>query len=159
MAARFVLKPETLDVLVASNLFADILTDLGSAICGSIGIAPSAANINPERKYPSLFEPVHGSAPDIAGRGVANPIAAIWSGAMMLDFLGEGQAAGLVIDCHQGGHGRGQGADARPGRPRPDERGGRRDRRQVEVAGSPPVMAPIRDGWESHAKIQQYCVR
>jgi len=98
MAARFVLKPETLDVLVASNLFADILTDLGSAICGSMGIAPSA-NINPERKYPSMFEPVHGSAPDIAGRGIANPIAAIWSGAMMLDFLGETVAAGLVMDA------------------------------------------------------------
>ena len=76
MAARFVLKPHTLDVLVASNLFADILTDLGSAICGSMGIAPSA-NINPERAYPSLFEPVHGSAPDIAGRGIANPIKAV----------------------------------------------------------------------------------
>ncbi len=98
MAARFVLKPETLDVVVASNLFADILTDLGSAICGSMGIAPSA-NINPERRYPSLFEPVHGSAPDIAGRGIANPIAAIWSGALMLDFLGERQAAGLVMDA------------------------------------------------------------
>jgi tartrate dehydrogenase/decarboxylase / D-malate dehydrogenase len=98
MAARFVLKPETLDVVVASNLFADILTDLGSAICGSLGLAPSA-NINPERKYPSLFEPVHGSAPDIAGRGIANPIAAIWSGAMMLDFLGENEAAGLIMDA------------------------------------------------------------
>ena len=98
MAARFVLKPETLDVLVASNLFADILTDLGSAICGSMGLAPSA-NINPERKYPSLFEPVHGSAPDIAGRGIANPIAAIWSGAMMLDFLGETRAAGVIMDA------------------------------------------------------------
>ncbi len=98
MAARFVLKPDTLDVLVASNLFADILTDLGSAICGSMGIAPSA-NINPERAYPSLFEPVHGSAPDIAGRGIANPIAAIWSAAMMLDFLGEAAAAGLIMDA------------------------------------------------------------
>ena len=98
MAARFVLKPETLDVVVASNLFADILTDLGSAICGSMGLAPSA-NINPERKYPSLFEPVHGSAPDIAGRGIANPIAAIWSGAMMLEFLGEAQAAGSIMDA------------------------------------------------------------
>jgi tartrate dehydrogenase/decarboxylase / D-malate dehydrogenase len=98
MAARFVLKPEILDVVVASNLFADILTDLGSAICGSLGLAPSA-NINPERKYPSLFEPVHGSAPDIAGRGIANPIAAIWSGAMMLDFLGENEAAGLIMDA------------------------------------------------------------
>lgn len=98
MAARFVLKPDTLDVLVASNLFADILTDLGSAICGSMGIAPSA-NINPERAYPSLFEPVHGSAPDIAGRGIANPIAAIWSAAMMLDFLGETTASGLIMDA------------------------------------------------------------
>lgn len=98
MAARFVLKPETLDVLVASNLFADILTDLGSAICGSMGLAASA-NINPERTHPSLFEPVHGSAPDIAGRGIANPIAAIWSGAMMLEHLGEAQAAGLIMDA------------------------------------------------------------
>jgi tartrate dehydrogenase/decarboxylase / D-malate dehydrogenase len=98
MAARFVLKPETLDVVVASNLFADILTDLGSAICGSMGLAPSA-NINPERKYPSLFEPVHGSAPDIAGRGIANPIAAVWSAAMMLEFLGELEAGQLVMDA------------------------------------------------------------
>jgi tartrate dehydrogenase/decarboxylase/D-malate dehydrogenase len=98
MAARFVLKPESLDVMVASNLFADILTDLGSAICGSMGLAPSA-NINPERKYPSLFEPVHGSAPDIAGRGTANPIAAIWSAAMMLEFLGEKPAADMVMDA------------------------------------------------------------
>jgi tartrate dehydrogenase/decarboxylase/D-malate dehydrogenase len=98
MAARFVLKPETLDVVVASNLFADILTDLGSAICGSMGLAPSA-NINPERKHPSLFEPVHGSAPDIAGRGIANPIAAVWSAAMMLDFLGEKDAGALVMDA------------------------------------------------------------
>lgn len=96
LAARFVLKPETLDVVVASNLFADILTDLGSAICGSMGIAPSA-NLNPERRYPSLFEPVHGSAPDIAGKGIANPIAAIWSAAMMLDFLGEKMAAEQIM--------------------------------------------------------------
>ncbi len=98
MAARMVLRPETLDVLVASNLFADILTDLGSAICGSMGLAPSA-NINPERQYPSLFEPVHGSAPDIAGRGIANPIAAIWSAAMMVDFLGETVAADWMMDA------------------------------------------------------------
>jgi tartrate dehydrogenase/decarboxylase / D-malate dehydrogenase len=97
MTARFVLKPESLDVVVASNLFADILTDLGSAICGSMGIAPSA-NLNPERDYPSLFEPVHGSAPDIAGKGIANPIAAVWSASMMLDFLGEKQAAAHIMD-------------------------------------------------------------
>ena len=96
MAARFVLQPESLDVVVATNLFADILTDLGGAICGSLGMAPSG-NLNPERTYPSMFEPVHGSAPDIAGRGVANPIAMVWSGAMMLDFLGEDQAAELMM--------------------------------------------------------------
>jgi tartrate dehydrogenase/decarboxylase/D-malate dehydrogenase len=96
MAARFVLQPESLDVVVASNLFADILSDLGGAICGSLGMAPSG-NLNPERAYPSMFEPVHGSAPDIAGRGIANPMAMIWSGAMMLDFLGEAQAAGLIM--------------------------------------------------------------
>jgi tartrate dehydrogenase/decarboxylase / D-malate dehydrogenase len=98
LAARFVLKPETLDVVVASNLFADILTDLGSAICGSMGIAPSA-NLNPERIYPSMFEPVHGSAPDIAGKGIANPIAAIWSAAMMLDFLDEKAVAEMVMEA------------------------------------------------------------
>src|SRR5439155_25620027 len=87
MAARFVLKPETLEVVVASNLFADILSDLGSALAGSLGIAASA-NLNPEANYPSMFEPVHGSAPDIAGQGIANPIGAIWSAALMLDNLG-----------------------------------------------------------------------
>ncbi len=87
MAARFVLRPETLDVVVASNLFGDILSDLGSAIGGSLGIAASA-NIDPERRKPSMFEPVHGSAPDIAGQGIANPIAAIWSACLMLDHLG-----------------------------------------------------------------------
>ena len=87
MAARFVLRPETLEVVVGSNLFGDILSDLGSALAGSLGIAASA-NLDPERRYPSMFEPVHGSAPDIAGRGIANPIAAIWSVALMLDHLG-----------------------------------------------------------------------
>src|SRR3954470_23803423 len=87
MAARFVLRPETLEVVVGSNLFGDILSDLGSAIGGSLGIAASA-NIDPERRKPSMFEPVHGSAPDIAGQGIANPIAAIWSAALMLDHLG-----------------------------------------------------------------------
>jgi tartrate dehydrogenase/decarboxylase/D-malate dehydrogenase len=80
---------------VGSNLFGDILSDLGPAVAGSIGIAPSA-NINPEREYPSMFEPVHGSAPDIAGRNIANPIAQIWSGAMMLDHFGHAQAAAAV---------------------------------------------------------------
>ncbi|HEV2108124.1 MAG TPA: tartrate dehydrogenase [Thermomicrobiales bacterium] len=87
MAARFVLRPETLDVVVGSNLFGDILSDLGSALAGSLGIAASG-NIDPERRKPSMFEPVHGSAPDIAGQGIANPIAAIWTVAMMLDHLG-----------------------------------------------------------------------
>jgi tartrate dehydrogenase/decarboxylase/D-malate dehydrogenase len=87
IAARMVTHPGSLDVIVASNLFGDILTDIGSAISGSLGIAPGA-NINPERQYPSMFEPIHGSAPDIAGKGIANPIGAVWAGAMMLDHLG-----------------------------------------------------------------------
>lgn len=86
LAARMVTHPGSLDVIVASNLFGDILTDLGAAISGSLGIAPGA-NINPERAFPSMFEPIHGSAPDIAGSGIANPIGAIWAGAMMLDHL------------------------------------------------------------------------
>jgi tartrate dehydrogenase/decarboxylase / D-malate dehydrogenase len=96
MAARFVTHPHSLDVVVASNLFGDILTDLGAAIQGGLGFAASA-NLNPDGHGPSMFEPVHGSAPDIAGRGQANPIAAIWSGAMMLDHLGEHDAAAAVI--------------------------------------------------------------
>jgi tartrate dehydrogenase/decarboxylase/D-malate dehydrogenase len=88
-------RPETFDVIVASNLFGDILTDLSAAITGSLGLAPSA-NLNPARTFPSMFEPVHGSAPDIAGRGIANPMAAMFSGAQMLDFLGESAAAALV---------------------------------------------------------------
>ena len=95
LSAHFVRHPDWFDVVVASNLFGDILSDLGPAIVGSIGIAPSA-NLNPERAYPSMFEPVHGSAPDIAGRGIANPIGQIWSGAMMLDHLGEHDAARAV---------------------------------------------------------------
>ncbi len=98
MAARFVTHPQTLDVVVASNLFADILTDLGGAIQGSLGTPPSA-NLNPERKYPSMFEPVHGSAPDIYGKKIANPIGTVWAGAMMLDFLGEKKAGALVLDA------------------------------------------------------------
>ena len=96
MAARMVMAPESLDVVVASNLFGDILTDLGAAIQGGLGFAASA-NINPDRTAPSMFEPVHGSAPDIAHLGIANPIAAIWSGAMMLDHLGEREAGIRVI--------------------------------------------------------------
>lgn len=88
LCARFVLEPDRFDVVVASNLFGDILSDLGPACTGTIGIAPSA-NLNPERRYPSLFEPVHGSAPDIYGRNIANPIGMIWSAVMMLEFLGQ----------------------------------------------------------------------
>jgi tartrate dehydrogenase/decarboxylase / D-malate dehydrogenase len=98
LAAKFVLQPGRYDVVVASNLFGDILSDLGPACTGTIGVAPSA-NINPERRYPSLFEPVHGSAPDIAGRGVANPVGQIWSGAMMLDHLGETAAAAGIVSA------------------------------------------------------------
>lgn len=98
MAARMVLHPESLDVVVASNLHADILTDLAAAICGGLGVAPSG-NINPERQYPSMFEPVHGSAPDIAGKGVANPIGTLLSGAMMLDFLGEHTCASQLYEA------------------------------------------------------------
>jgi tartrate dehydrogenase/decarboxylase/D-malate dehydrogenase len=87
LAARMVTHPQTLDVMVTSNLFGDILTDIGSAISGSLGIAPGA-NINPERTHPSMFEPIHGSAPDIAGKGIANPIGATWAGALMLEHLG-----------------------------------------------------------------------
>lgn len=96
LVAHFVLHPDWFDVVVASNLFGDILSDLGPACTGTIGIAP-AGNINPERKFPSLFEPVHGSAPDISGMGIANPIGQIWAGAMMLDHLGETEAAASVL--------------------------------------------------------------
>lgn len=92
LAARMVLKPASMDVIVASNLFGDILSDLAAAAAGSIGVAPSA-NLNPEKKYPSMFEPVHGSAPDIAGKGIANPVGQMWAAAMMLEHLGESRAA------------------------------------------------------------------
>ncbi len=108
MAARMVMAPESLDVVVASNLFGDILTDLGAAIQGGLGFAASA-NINPDRSAPSMFEPVHGSAPDIAHLGIANPIAAIWSGAMMLDHLGEQAAAHRVVAALEATTGRGIG--------------------------------------------------
>jgi tartrate dehydrogenase/decarboxylase / D-malate dehydrogenase len=96
LAARMITHPQTVDVMITSNLFGDILTDIGSAISGSLGVGPSG-NINPERTFPSMFEPLHGSAPDIAGKGVANPIGAVWAGAMMLDHLGEPETAGRVV--------------------------------------------------------------
>ncbi|TPI44560.1 tartrate dehydrogenase [Mesorhizobium sp. B3-1-6] len=96
LAAHFVGRPSRFDVVVASNLFGDILSDLGPAVTGTIGIAPSG-NLNPERRFPSMFEPVHGSAPDIAGRNIANPIGQIWSGAMMLDHLGATEAAAAIV--------------------------------------------------------------
>ena len=96
LCAHFVQRPQMFDVVVGSNLFGDILSDLGPAVCGTIGIAPSG-NINPERTHPSLFEPVHGSAPDIAGKGIANPIGQIWSAALMLDFLGYPDAAREIV--------------------------------------------------------------
>ena len=98
LTANFVLHPDWFDVVVGSNLFGDILSDLGPACTGTIGIAPSA-NINPEGKFPSLFEPVHGSAPDIAGKGIANPIGQIWSGAMMLEHLGYKEAGDAMVDA------------------------------------------------------------
>jgi len=96
LAARFVLQPQRFDVVAATNLFGDILSDLGPACTGTIGIAPSA-NLNPERQFPSLFEPVHGSAPDIYGRNIANPVAMVWSAAMMLDFLGHTDAHDAIL--------------------------------------------------------------
>ncbi|MEY4506978.1 MAG: hypothetical protein RL297_1556 [Pseudomonadota bacterium] len=96
LTAHFVQRPDFFDVVVGSNLFGDILSDLGPACTGTIGIAPSA-NLNPDRRYPSLFEPVHGSAPDIAGKGIANPIGQIWCGAMMLDFLGHREAHDAIM--------------------------------------------------------------
>ena len=101
LTANFVLHPDWFDVVVGSNLFGDILSDLGPAVAGTIGIAPSA-NLNPERELPSMFEPVHGSAPDIAGKGVANPVGQIWSGAMMLEHLGEEEAARAVEGALEG---------------------------------------------------------
>jgi tartrate dehydrogenase/decarboxylase / D-malate dehydrogenase len=100
LAARVVLHPESLDVIVASNLFGDILSDLVAAVAGSIGIAPSG-NVNPPREFPSMFEPVHGSAPDIAGQGIANPVGQMWAGAMMLEHLGEFQASRELVGAFE----------------------------------------------------------
>ena len=106
LAARLVLKPHSVDVIVASNLFGDILSDLAAAVAGSIGVAPSA-NLNPPRHYPSMFEPVHGSAPDIAGQGVANPVGQMWAASMMLDHIGEKKAAAALIAAFEGAHAEG----------------------------------------------------
>ena len=118
LTAHFVQRPDAFDVVVASNLFGDILSDLGPACTGTIGIAPSA-NLNPDRRYPSLFEPVHGSAPDIAGQGIANPIGQIWCGAMMLDFLGHRAAHDAILASIE------QVLDPRSGGPRTPDLGGR----------------------------------
>lgn len=115
MAARFVTHPESLDVVVASNLFGDILTDIGAAIQGGLGFAASA-NVNPESGAPGLFEPVHGSAPDIAGKGLANPMAALWAGAMMLEHLGEKDAGEAVVAAMEAVTGRGDGTPDLAGR-------------------------------------------
>jgi tartrate dehydrogenase/decarboxylase/D-malate dehydrogenase len=96
MTMRMVLRPQTLDTIVATNLHADILSDLAAALAGSLGLAPTA-NLNPERAFPSMFEPIHGSAFDIAGKGIANPIASFWSGSMMLEHLGEKDAAARLL--------------------------------------------------------------
>ncbi|MCU1483068.1 MAG: tartrate dehydrogenase [Subtercola sp.] len=101
LAARLVARPTSVHTIVASNLFGDILSDLVAGVAGSIGIAPSG-NLNPERRYPSMFEPVHGSAPDIAGKGIANPVGALWAGAMMLEHLGEFEAAGTLTTAFEG---------------------------------------------------------
>ncbi|NCW40284.1 MAG: tartrate dehydrogenase [Betaproteobacteria bacterium] len=117
LTAHFVQRPDFFDVVVASNLFGDILSDLGPACTGTIGIAPSA-NLNPERKFPSLFEPVHGSAPDIAGRGIANPIGQIWCGAMMLEFLGYKAAHDAILSAIE------KVLDPKSGAPRTPDIGG-----------------------------------
>ena len=118
LTAHFVQRPDYFDVVVASNLFGDILSDLGPACTGTIGIAPSA-NLNPTRRFPSLFEPVHGSAPDIAGKGIANPVGQIWAGAMMLDFLGHREAHDAIVHAIE------QVLDPQNGLPRtPDLHGG-----------------------------------
>lgn len=118
MAAKMVMAPQDLDVVVASNLFGDILTDLGAAIQGGLGFAASA-NICPDRSVPSMFEPVHGSAPDIAGQNIANPIAAIWSGSQMLDHLGEAEAAAAILGAIEKATSKGIGT--RPGQNSTDE--------------------------------------
>lgn len=113
LSAHLVLRPETFDVIVGSNLFGDILSDLGPACTGTIGIAPSG-NINPEGRFPSLFEPVHGSAPDIAGKGIANPVGMVWAGQMMLEHFGYGDAAKLLMEAIENVIGRAEAAVMTP---------------------------------------------
>ena len=125
LAARMVTDPGSLDVIVASNLFGDILTDLGAAVSGSLGVAPGA-NIDPERRHPSMFEPIHGSAPDIAGRGIANPIGAVWAGALMLDHLGQPDAHDRIVRAIERVVGEGG--------PRTPDIGGRATTRDVAAA-------------------------
>ena len=127
LTAHFVQRPDFFDVVVGSNLFGDILSDLGPACTGTIGIAPSA-NLNPDRRFPSLFEPVHGSAPDIAGRGIANPIGQIWCGAMMLDFLGHRAAHDAIMQAIEAVLQPGSGA------PRTPDLGGRANTQEVGQA-------------------------
>ena len=127
LTAHFVQRPDFFDVVVGSNLFGDILSDLGPACTGTIGIAPSA-NLNPDRRFPSLFEPVHGSAPDIAGRGIANPIGQIWCGAMMLDFLGHRAAHDAIMQAIEAVLQPGSGA------PRTPDLGGRASTQEVGEA-------------------------
>ncbi len=125
LAARCVSRPESLDVIVGCNLFGDILSDLTGALVGGLGLAPSA-NMDPLRRYPSMFEPVHGSAPDIFGKGIANPIAAIWSGAMMLEFLGQEAAAGALVRAIE--------ATLRAGRTRTPDLGGAATTQEMAAA-------------------------
>jgi tartrate dehydrogenase/decarboxylase/D-malate dehydrogenase len=127
LCAHFVQRPDFFDVVVASNLFGDILSDLGPACTGTIGIAPSA-NLNPERKFPSLFEPVHGSAPDIAGKGIANPIGQIWSGALMLNFLGHRDAHDAVMKAIE------KVLDPASGAPRTQDLGGGASTKDIGLA-------------------------
>ena len=132
LAARFVLQPGRFDVVAATNLFGDILSDLGPATTGTIGLAPSA-NLNPERLFPSLFEPVHGSAPDIYGKNIANPIAMIWSGALMLDFLGEKAAHDQIVAAIE---------QALRGGPRTPDMGGTASTQEVGEAIARLLTAP-----------------
>ena len=155
LTAHFVRNPDWFDVVVGSNLFGDILSDLGPALTGSIGVAPSG-NINPERKFPSMFEPVHGSAPDIAGKGIANPIGQIWSGAMMVRHLGYPEAAEAhrARDC--GVAGRRRPAHQGSGRQRRHQDRRRRHCRACEDSVAVCGETPGR-GW--HEQTKSFCWR